>query len=182
MKMRVVADERRRGKIERQLLDGGIEEKLRIAPHPVSDALFDTPVQLREVGFHRPGFERNRERLAMQAVLVEIEQHQPTREQLFENGSPTHFGRKQPLLIEQNEFIRLRSEQRDAMKAEEMVAIDGSVFRVHLIDMSDRITERLQGVADDGPAGLAGNMGEILLAQRRDAPGGGGCLCWGKRQ
>jgi hypothetical protein len=181
MQLRVVADERRRGKIERQLLDGGIEQELRIALDPARHALLDAGVQLREIRFHWCGFERDRQRLAVQPVLVEIEQHQPAREKQPEDGCPTHLGGEQPLLIEEDELVRLGTKQGDAVHAEQMIAIDGPVCPVHPLDVSDRIAERFQGVADDRPALLAGNMSEILFAERRDACGAGRCLCCGER-
>ena len=54
----------------------------------------------------------------MQAVLVEIKQHQPAGKQPIEDGTPAESGREQFLAVEQDEFVGLGAKQRDIDMAE----------------------------------------------------------------
>ena len=90
MELRMVADVRGRREIERQLLDRRIEQKRSSALHPVRDALGDAEVQLLEIGFHRARLEGDRQRLTVQSMLIEIEQHQSARKNPLEDRAPAH--------------------------------------------------------------------------------------------
>src|SRR5579883_3545731 len=70
------AQKRGCGEIERQLLDRGIEEEIRGSLAPFSQPPCDAGVELGEIGLERSRLEGDRERAAMEAMLVEIEQHQ----------------------------------------------------------------------------------------------------------
>src|SRR5262249_43812748 len=69
--------------------------------------------------------------------------------------------------IEQNELIGLRSEQGDAADPEKAIAIDRSVLAVHPFDMTDRILEGSEGIADNWPAVLTGKVRERVALRLR---------------
>ena len=75
-----------RSQIERQLLDGLVEEEIAsptsssAGQMPIRDPLRNPVVELAEIGLHRRRLKGNTQRLAMQAVFIEIHQHQPMRE------------------------------------------------------------------------------------------------------
>src|SRR5947208_826653 len=62
------------------------------------------------------------------AMLLEIEQHQPARKQQAENPSPAERRGELLGLIEQHQLVGLRPEQDEACLAEQMAAIDQTVF------------------------------------------------------
>ena len=88
----------------------------------------DAGVEVGQIGFHRPGLECDRQRAAVDAMLLEIEQHQPARKQQAENPSPAERRGELLGLIEQHQLIGLRPEQDEAGLAEQMAAIDQTVF------------------------------------------------------
>ena len=123
------AEKRGRGEVERELLHRGIEQHRPRLRLPLRDPRRDPGIEFSEIGFHRPGLEGDRERAPVQAMLFEIEQHQPARKQQAENRSPA-MGRGEQLgLVEQHQFVGLGPEQRDAGLAEHVAAIDQAVFR-----------------------------------------------------
>ncbi len=73
-----------RREIEGELLDSRIELHLTPA-RPLCDPRRDAGIEFFEVRLHRSGLEGNRERAAMQAVLVEIAQHQSAGKQTIED-------------------------------------------------------------------------------------------------
>ena len=94
------AEKRGGGEIEGELLDGGVELQIGGATLPVAcqmpfgDAAGDAVVERAEVGLHRGGLEGDAERLAVQAMLVEVHQHQPARENLVEDQFPSRRRRR----------------------------------------------------------------------------------------
>ena len=62
------------GKIEGELFHGRIEQDRARLRLPLRDPCGNAGIERGKVGFHRPGFERHRQRAAVQPVLVEIEQ------------------------------------------------------------------------------------------------------------
>ncbi|MGY4465550.1 hypothetical protein ACVWWK_001232 [Bradyrhizobium sp. LB9.1b] len=73
------AEKGRRGEIERELLHRRIKLHLAGLRLPLRDARGDAAVEIAQIRLHRPGLERDRQRLAVQPVLVEIQQHQAAR-------------------------------------------------------------------------------------------------------
>ena len=90
----VGAEERGRGEVERELLHRGIEQHRSRLRLPLRHPRGDAGVELGEIGFHRPGLEGDRQRAAVQAMLLEIEQHQPARKQQAENPAPADASRR----------------------------------------------------------------------------------------
>ena len=130
---------------------------------PFGDAPRDAVVERAEVGLHRRGLEGDAERLAMQAMLVEVHQHQPAREDLVENHAPAAGGGEILLPVEQNQLVGLGPEQGDAAKAEHAAAEHRAVLGVHGFDGADGIPQHGQRVADDRPAVLAWDVLERVL-------------------
>ena len=88
------AEERGRGEIERELLHRRIEQHRSRLRLPLRDPRRDPGIEFGEIGFHRPGLERHRQRAPVQPVLVEIEQHQPARKQQVRESGPSHGSRR----------------------------------------------------------------------------------------
>ena len=153
------ADETVRRKVERQLLDGGVELHATRAPflHTVGNAA----VEAADVVAHRLWLERDRQRLAVGPVMVEIHQHQPAREQLVEDRAPALLAGENLLAVEQHQFVRVRADQRHGRPAERLVAVHAPVFFHHRAGEGGRIGQHPEGVADDGQARLAGNVREV---------------------
>jgi hypothetical protein len=82
------AEERSRSQIERELLHRRIKQHRSGLALPLRYPRSDAGIERREIGFHRPGFERDGQCAAMQAVLLEVEQHQPARKQQPEDPAP----------------------------------------------------------------------------------------------
>ena len=122
LRTKLVAEERGRREIERQLLDRRVEFELAPA-WQVAQALGDAGIELIEIRLHRSRFERDRQRAPVQAVLVEIEQHEPAGKQPAKQDVPTESGREQFLAVEQNELVGFRTEQRNVGLAERAAAI-----------------------------------------------------------
>src|ERR1700761_2379401 len=94
----------------------------------------------------------------MQAMLVEIEQHQPAWKQATKQNFPTERRRKQLVAVEQNKLVGFRAEQRNVALSERMIAKNRAVALGPPLDETLRIGEQNQGVADERPAIIAGNM------------------------
>ena len=87
------AEKGSRREVERQLLHRGVERHRSRLRLPLRHPRGDAGVEIRKVGFHRTGFEGHRQRAPVQAMLLEIEQHQPARKQQAENR-PSRASRK----------------------------------------------------------------------------------------
>ncbi len=122
------AEKGRRREVERELLHRGIEQHRSGLRLPLRHPRRDAGVEFGEIGFHRPGLERHRQRAAVQAMLLEIQQHQPARKQQAENPSPAERRGELFGLVEQHQLVGLGSEQHEAGLAEQMAAIDQAVF------------------------------------------------------
>src|SRR5579871_4472778 len=106
------AKETVRSKVERHLLDRGIETHLSL-PWPPSDPGSDADVETLEIGLHRPGLESNGNRAPMQAMLVEIEHHQAAGEQPLEVRVPTQPRGEQLSGVQEYKFVGIGAEQGD---------------------------------------------------------------------
>ena len=109
---------------------------------------------------HRLGLEGDRERAAVRAVLVEIKQHQPAREQAVEQGAPALFAGKDPVPVEQHKLVRLGPAQHHRPAAESSVAVNLAVAGDHVGGEGVRIGEHPEGVADDRRPAVARDMGD----------------------
>ena len=83
-----------RREVERQLLHRGVEQYRSRLRLPLRHPRGNPGIEIRKVGFHRAGFEGHRQRAPVQAMLLEIEQHQPARKQQSENRVPSRASRK----------------------------------------------------------------------------------------
>ena len=124
----VGAEERRRRQIERELLHRRIHQHLARLRLPLRDPRGNAAVEIDEIGLHRPRLERDRQRAAVQAVLFEIQQHQPARKQQAEDRSPASVEENWLRLVEQHQLVGIGPEQHEAGLAEQMAAIDQTVF------------------------------------------------------
>ncbi len=167
------AEERRGGEIERQLLHRRIEQHRSRLRLPLRDTGRDAGIECGQIGFHRSGFEGDRQRAAVQAMFVEIEQHQAARKQLPENITPAERGGELPGLVEQHQFIGVRPEQDDAGLAEQMGAINQAVFGGIAFDLALGIGQHIERLADQRPAFVARNMCQRIALRRCEAVGGG---------
>ena len=164
----VGAEKRGRGEIERELLHRGIKQhRPRLRP-PLRHPRRDAAIERRQIGFHRSGFEGDRKRAPVQAMLLEIEQHQSARKQQPENPAPAMGGGELLGLVEQHQLVGVGPEQHEAGFAEDMAAIDQPVFGRLPFDVSLRIGEGVERLADDGPAFVARNMRERVAFRRRE--------------
>ena len=152
--------------VERQFLDRGIEEHFRprTIAAPFLDPLGDAAVQRVRIMPHRAGLERDRQRAAISAVMVEIDQHQTAREQLVENRSPALFGAEDLVAVHQQHLVGLGPDQRDIPATKGLVLVNAAVFFDHAPRLPMRVGEHLEGVADDRPASLTGDMCECIVA------------------
>jgi hypothetical protein len=100
----LAAKKRRRREVEGELLDRGIELELALA-RPLRQPSRDPGVKSGEIGAHRPRFESDRQHAPVQAVLVEIEQHQPAGKQFVEDDAPAKRRGKQFLRIEEHQLV-----------------------------------------------------------------------------
>ncbi|MGY4599978.1 hypothetical protein ACVWXL_007724 [Bradyrhizobium sp. GM22.5] len=75
---------------------------------------------------------------------------------------------------EQHELVGLGAEQHDIGLAEEMRAIDEAVFGAVRLDMPFGVREHLEGLADDRPAFVAGDVGQLVALGRSEAVRRGG--------
>jgi hypothetical protein len=98
----------------------------------------------------------------MQAMLVEIAQHQAARKQPAEHHLPAPGRGEQFCLVEQHQLVGFRPEQRHAGLAEDAAAIDAAVFLGHLLDLAARVGKDAEGAADHRPAFVAGNVRQRL--------------------
>ena len=147
------------------LFDRGIKAQVGRCLRPSGDSRGNAAVEVFEIGFHRAGLEGDRQSLAMQSMLVEVEQQQAAREQQSKDPSPAVGRGEEFVLIQQNEFIGLGAEQRDHAPAEGVTAIDRAVFPSEALYRAFGVSEQFQGVADERPAVRAGDVGE--RAERR---------------
>ena len=180
------AEERGRREIERELLDRRIQQHRTRLRLPLPDPRGDPGIESRQIGFHRPGFERHRQRPAMQAVLVEVEQHQAARKQQIQNPAPAERRGEQLGLIEQHQLVGLRSEEGEAGFAEDVAAIEQAVFGGRALHLPLGIGEHVERLADEGPALVAGNMRQRIALRRCQGDRGrshtlhrhGSCSVW----
>ena len=165
------AEERGRGEVEGKLLHRGIEQHRPRLRLPLRDAGRDPGIERHQIGLHRAGFERDRQRAPVQAMLLEIEQHQPARKQQAENPAPPERRGELLGLVEQHQFIGLGPEHHQAGLAENMAAIDQPVFGGLPLDLSLGVGQYLQRLADQRPALVAGNMRERIALRRGEGGG-----------
>ena len=154
------AEKRHGGEVEGQLLDRGIEQHVSPPGPPTGDPAFYAAVEAREIRLHRPGLECDRQGLAMQTMLVEIEQHQPAREKPLEQNIPAVLRGENLRLIEEDELVRLRPQKRDVAAAEGSRAVDAAEAGGHALDLALRIREQRERRTDHRPAVRAGNVSE----------------------
>ncbi len=136
------AEERGRGEIEGQRLDRRIEAELR-PDREGGDPARDPFVQLAEIVAHRLGLECDRQRLAIGTVMVEVEQHQPAREDAAEDRRPAELAREVLVLVEQHQLVGVGSDQTDVPAAEVVDAVDMAEARDVGGDAGERILEEL---------------------------------------
>src|SRR5215467_1732217 len=98
----------------------------------------------------------------MQAMLLEIHQHQPARKQAVEQKAPTERRGEVLVTIEQHELVGFGPQHRDAPDAEQGFAVDGAVLLVHLLGVAHWIPKCSEGIADNRPAVFAWNVGERI--------------------
>ncbi len=156
------AEERCRGQVQRHLFHRRIEQDRPWLRRPFRNARRDSGIQAGKIRLHRSGLEGDRQRPPVQAMFLEVEQHQAAREQPAEHHLPAPGGGKQFRLVEQHQLVRLRPEQRHAGLAENAAAIDAAVLRRHLLDLAPRVGKDGQGTADDRPALITRDMGQRL--------------------
>jgi hypothetical protein len=94
----------------------------------------------------------------MQAVLFKIEQHQPAGKQEIEDETPSERGREQLRRIEQDQLVGLGAKQRDIQAAEYAAAVHWAVTLRAALDETLGIGQDCEGVANYGPAVVAGDM------------------------
>src|SRR5689334_24950451 len=94
----------------------------------------------------------------MDAMLLEVEQHQPARKQQPENAAPAERRGELLGLVEQHELIGLGPEQDETGLAEQMAAIDQAVFFGLAFDLSLGVGKHFQRLADQWPALITRNM------------------------
>ncbi|MBA7667324.1 hypothetical protein ES703_75411 [subsurface metagenome] len=167
------AEEGGRRQIQRELFHRRIHQHLAGLRFPLLDARGNAAIEIDEIGLHRPRLERHRQRAAVQAVLLEIQQHQPARKQQAEDRSPAMGVRELPRLVEQHEFVGFGPEQGDAGLAEQAGPVDVAVFGGRGLDRPLGIGQDLQRVADERPAFIAGNVPQRLRLRRRYRHGRG---------
>ena len=160
------AQETGRGEIEREFFDHVVEAQG--LPGPAADRRRDPGIEFGRIMPHRLGLERDRQRLPVGAMLVEIHQHQAAREQQVEHRPPALFGREDLVAVEQYELIRIGAEQVDAGAAERAIAIHRAIARRHVFRERDRIGEQFEGVADERQAVIARDMIEHTLSLTRE--------------
>ncbi len=160
------ADEAVGRQVERQFLDRRIEEQLR--PRAIAAPFLDPPgdaaVERVRIMPHRAGLEGDRQRAAIGAVMIEIEQHQPAREQLVENRSPALFGAEDLVAVHQQHLVGLGTDQRHVPATEGPVLVHTAVFFDHAPRLAMRVGQHLEGVADDRPPPLARDVRERIFA------------------
>ena len=155
------ADETVCRKIQRQFLDRGVEAHVSRAPF--LDLSADPPIECIGIVAHRSRLECDRQRAAVSPVVIEIHQHQPTREQPIQYGAPPLFGRKQLFAVEQDQLIGVRPDQRHVPAAKGLVLVDPSIFGDHRLGHAMRIREHFEGIADKRPAFFAWDVGKRIL-------------------
>ena len=161
----VHAEEAFRRQIERQRLDRVVEAHWPV--RPAAHLARDAAIELLGIMAHRLGLERHRKRAAIGAVLLEVHQHQPAREQQVEQRPPALFGREDFVAIEQHQLVRFGAEQLDRRVAERAVTIDMPVPGDHLAPEGAGVLQHSEGVADDRQPVITRNMRERLGGNAR---------------
>ena len=154
-----------RRQIERQLLDCRVEQHRRsifTLAAPIAHTLGDPAVERIGIMPHRLGLERDRQRPAIDPVRLEIDQHQPAREQLIERRTPALLARKQLVAIEQQQFVGIGPDQRDLVDPERARSDYVSVSRVHPLAVADRVRHQRQRGPEYRNPGLTGNVRERI--------------------
>ena len=157
------ADETVRRQIERQLLDGGIE--LHIPRTPLVHPRGNPAIEAVRIMPHGAGLERDRQRAAIGAVMVEIEQHQPAGKQAMQHRAPPLIAGKDLRPVEQHQLVRLRPDQCDVPAAHGMDLVDGAIGLIHPPREGMRIGKLIERVADQRPAFFALNVVERFFRQ-----------------
>jgi hypothetical protein len=151
------AEKRGRREIEGELLDGRI--KLHLTPaRPLCDPHRDPGIKFFEVGLHRSGLEGDRERAPMQAVFIEIAEHQSAWKQTVEDYGPPEFRGEILLRVEHYELVCVGPEQRNIGLAEYAGTIHEAVALDPPLDEPLRVRKDAQRVADERPTFVARNM------------------------
>ncbi len=105
------ADEDARRHRQGELLDGGEHEKPPALAVPVGDAGGDHRVHALGVAAQGGAGERRVHDLAVDLVLVAVHQQQAVREDAAHDGHPRLARREDAILVEQDEAVRIGSEQ-----------------------------------------------------------------------
>ena len=141
------AEETGGGEIEGEGLDRWVEVQ-RFALRPLRQPAGDAFIQLGEIMLHRLGLEGDAQCFAMDAMLFEIHQHQPAREQQFQHRIPAQFARKNLVLVEQDHLVGFRADHRNAPAAEILAAHDAAMLLEQFAAAAERVGEELQRAQD----------------------------------
>src|SRR5215469_3551087 len=96
----------------------------------------------------------------MEAMLVEVAEHEATREEQAQERIPALHRREELRLIEQHEAQPVRSQKRDRAQSEDARAVDETILPRHLLGITQGIGDEAEGVADKWKSVIAGNMRE----------------------
>ena len=105
-------------------------------------------------------------------MVIEIEQHQAAREQLVEDRAPALLGREIAVAVEQHQLVRIRADHGDLPAAEGLGAIYVAVLLDHAPGETVWIGQHAESVADQRQAPVAGDMGQVPLAEAMVGPVG----------
>ena len=140
------------------MLDRRIEQHVAA---PVLKLFGKDAVHVLRISAHRLWLERDAKRASVHAVMVEIHQHQPAREQQIQDRTPALFGREKLLAVKQQKLIRLCTHKRDRRIAKSVGAENLAISVDHMRAISRRIAQHAECCADNRRAILARNMREV---------------------
>ncbi len=135
------------------MLDRRIE--FQAAPaRPGGQPAGDAFIKLAEIMAHRLGLERDRQCLAVDAMLFEIHQHQAAREQQFQHRIPAQFAGKDPVLVEQYKLVGFGPDQADTPATEILAADDRAILFKDRAAAAQRVGQKAQGAQHPEPGRL----------------------------
>jgi hypothetical protein len=121
-------------------------------------AFRDPRVETCKIGPHRVRLEGDGQHAPVNAVLVEIEQHQPAGKQLVEDDAPPERGRELLLRIKEHQLVGFGSEHGDVGMAKRAATVNHAVALHAPLDEPPVVGDDRQRVADERPAVVAGNV------------------------
>jgi hypothetical protein len=139
----------------------------------VRETLGDAGVEPGEIGAHRVRLEGDRQRAPVQAVLVEIEQHQSAWKKLVEHDAPSERGREHLLRIEEHQFVGLRTKHGHVGMAEGPGAVDHAEALHAPLYEPPVVGDNRERMADERPTVIAGNLRKRCTGRARRAIGRG---------